>query len=292
MRVRVFKSFAKFFAARAIARRAVRRGELGVLRHDRPDSLFPSEVPSIGRLGMGDRVLAELDQDGFAFALDPSDVPVFNRREQKMPRLRHLIDVVLHDGVICLRKRFRRPPPRMESGSSMLWHSLLGLGFYQTVAASHRLRGLPCVAAVRKVDWPSRTVYMDYIRGDDLRHQVSQVSPDGKPVHDLDLFADPALSSLTDDERDQREIEIFSRTFGDRFGKDIRESILAINDRGVALMDVKLGNIIVGEKTGKVYWVDLERSELESFPDWDASLQEQRRHLDRWFNLGLASAAR
>ncbi len=286
MRVRGLESSAKFLTARRIARRALRLGELGALRNDGPDSLLLSEVPSIDRLGMGDRVLAEIDQDGFAFAVDPADIPVFNRRERKMPRLRHLIDVVLHDGVICVRKRFRRAPPGMGSMSALFWHSGLGLGFYQSVAASHQLRDLPCVAAVRKADERSRTIYLDYIRGEDLRHHVSQ---NGKPVHDLDLSLDPALAHLSEDERDQREIDLFSAALGGRFEKDIRESILAINGRGVALMDVKLGNIIVGEKTGKLYWVDLDSSQLNSFPDWDANLQEQRRQLDRWFNLGLTS---
>src|SRR4051812_28147256 len=47
------------------------------------DALPPAAVPSVGRSSSEDRVLAEIDQDGFTFAKDPLDAPFFNRRSRR-----------------------------------------------------------------------------------------------------------------------------------------------------------------------------------------------------------------
>src|SRR4051812_29619377 len=42
------------------------------------DALPPSAIPSVAAGCFDDRVLAEVDQDGFAFATSPTDVPFFD----------------------------------------------------------------------------------------------------------------------------------------------------------------------------------------------------------------------
>ena len=50
------------------------------------DCLPPGSIPSVAAGGRHDRVLAEIDQEGFAFAIDPVDEPFFNRRNSKLRR--------------------------------------------------------------------------------------------------------------------------------------------------------------------------------------------------------------
>ena len=58
-----------------------------------------------------------------------------------------------------------------------------------------------------------------------------------------------------------------------------------MNARGVAALDVKLGNILVGQTTGTLYWIDFERASLDAYPAWDARLAEQHATLEQWFDL-------
>ena len=81
-----------------------------------PDAVTPVEIPSVAELGPGDRVLAEIDQDGFAFAEHPADEPFFNRRTEKFPRLRYRLHVVLYRGRVCVRKQFVGVPEGVPLG--------------------------------------------------------------------------------------------------------------------------------------------------------------------------------
>jgi hypothetical protein len=74
-----------------------------------PDTITPSIVPSVSVRGTGDRVLAEMDQEGFLFASDSLDIPLFNRRTEKLRRHRSQVDVVLREGAVLLRKRHLTP---------------------------------------------------------------------------------------------------------------------------------------------------------------------------------------
>ena len=52
--------------------------------------------------------------------------------------------------------------------------------------------------------------------------------------------------------------------------------------------DVKLGNVLVGEKTGALYWVDFERAALEGTPRYRERLTEHHGLVNRWFGLSLS----
>src|SRR6184192_3207911 len=56
------------------------------------DALRPEAIPSIARGRREDRLLAEIDQDGFAFAEDPIDAPFFDRRADRRPPLGNASD--------------------------------------------------------------------------------------------------------------------------------------------------------------------------------------------------------
>ncbi|MGK3996407.1 hypothetical protein [Sorangium sp. So ce1024] len=244
-----------------------------------PDAVTPSEIPSVAELGPGDRVLAELDQDGFAFAVHPADVPFFNRRSQKMPRLRYRIHVVLRRGYVCVRKRFIGQPRNASLDAHLF--SLLGLFFYNEAAALLRLRDLPSIPRIRDVHLATRTLFIDYVRGKTLQQHVAER---GEKVLDIDLAP---LGQLFDPDRDRREIEAFAQGDGDAYRGRIEEIARAVNARGVAPLDVKLGNVIIGEKTGALYWIDFERAAIEGTPRYRERLAEHHGLMNRWFGLSL-----
>ncbi|XXY46698.1 hypothetical protein WME91_42525 [Sorangium sp. So ce269] len=244
-----------------------------------PDAVTPSEIPSVAELGPGDRVLAELDQDGFAFAIHPADIAFFNRRSEKMPRLRYRLHIVLHRGYVCVRKRFIGQPRNAPLDAHLF--ALLGLFFYNEAAALLRLRDLPSVPRIRGIQLTTRTLFLDYVRGRTLQHLVAER---GEKVLDIDLAP---LGQLFDPDRDRREIEAFAQGGGEAYRGRIEEIVRAMNARGVAPLDVKLGNVLVGEKTGALYWVDFERAALEGTPRYRERLTEHHGLVNRWFGLSL-----
>lgn len=257
-----------------------------------PDALPPSAIPSVARGSREDRILAEVDQDGFAFAKEPIDAPFFNRRTRRANRQQNLIDIALVDGQVCIRKRVRglrlgarlwgdRPVPALAWMHRGLWASL-GLYLYSEAAALLRLRDLPFVPRLRKIDFAERALYIDYIQGENLRNLAARA---GAAVHDADLKHDPDLSQLSAHDLERREVHLLERAEGGDFRREISEMAREINARGVAPLDVKLGNFIRGARTGRLYWLDFEISRLKSQPRWEADLATHRRLLEELFDL-------
>jgi len=256
------------------------------------DALPPAAIPSLSR-GLGeDRVLAEIDQDGFAFAKDPADVPFFNRRARRSHRQQNLLDIALVDGQICVRKRVRglrlgarlwggRPVPARDWMHRGLWASL-GLYLYTEAAALLRLRDLPFVPQLRRIDFAENALYVDCIQGESLRNQAARA---GAPVHDADVRSDPRLSQLSAQDLERREVQLLDASVGGDFRQEISEMAREITARGVAPLDVKLGNFIRGTRTGQLYWIDFEISRLDSQPRWEADLALHRRLLEELFDL-------
>ena len=131
-----------------------------------PDALPAQSIPSVAGGRYEDRVLAEIDQDGYAFAAERIDEPYFNRRAHRRPRQMNLIDIALVDGHVCVRKRFRgfrvgarrwgdRPVPPSEWAYRSLWVSL-GFFLYSEAAALLRMHDLPsspsCAASTSPSD--------------------------------------------------------------------------------------------------------------------------------------------
>lgn len=243
-----------------------------------PDAVTPPEIPSVAELGPGDRVLAEIDQDGFTFAAYPADEPFFNRRAQRFPRLRYRLHVVLYRGRVCVRKQFVGLPAESSLGAK-LW-SLSGLFFFTEAAALLRLRGTGFVPVLRGVSVVSRTLYMDYIRGQTLQHELAAR---GARLLDIDLAT---TNQLFDPERDRWESEAFAKD-GAEHRDRIAALVRAMNRRGVAPLDVKLGNVLIGGKSGALYWLDFERAALDTVPGYPRHLEEQHRLVQEHFGIRL-----
>ncbi len=276
------------------ARGEVRAAGAGAMREAPAvaDEVSPAEVPSVARQGAADRVLAEIDHDGFAFAVAPEDEAYFNRRAEKHPRQQHLLDVVLRGGRVCVRKRFRRPRrdavrfgdrpvPAREWAQRSLWVTLK-LPMYNEAAALLRMRELPFVPKLRGLDGGRNTLWMDYLRGQSLRHEAAAT---GAPVHDADLRGVGDVAGLGADDLDAREIGLLDRQGAGDYRAEIAAMARAVNACGVAPLDIKLGNFMRGEKTNRLYWIDFEISRLASQPRWQADLDRQREILRRLFQV-------
>jgi hypothetical protein len=256
------------------------------------DALPPLRLPSVAAGYLEDRVLAEIDQDGFAFAVHPLDEPFFNRREEQRPRQQNLLDVVLHDGRVCVRKRFRsfrrgaqlwgtQPVPLKLRMVRAVW-SGLHFFLYSEAAALLRLRDLPFVPKLRHVDFGDRALYVDFLDGESLRHQAART---GAAVHDKDLAGEQRLGHLTARELDRREVALLDEIETADYRAEIAAMVPQINHRGVAPLDIKLGNFVRGAATGQLYWLDFEVCRLDSQPRWDEDLVLQNEILDHLFHL-------
>lgn len=228
-----------------------------------PDALPCAIIPSCARGNLADRVLAEVDQDGFIFATDPVDRPLFDRRRAQIRRNRHTVQVVLVDRSVRIRKHFRRRV--QNAGARAGFWNLLSMDFYREAAALMRLRDLPGIPTVRRIDAVGRMIEMDFIWGENQRHRIAA---GGEPVHDLDIAADPALSRLSTAQRTRREIELFSRIVTPELRSRILALAVEISRRGVAPGDVHPANFVVGAHTGAFYWIDFELVHLEPSAGW------------------------
>lgn len=267
-------------ATRAEVRAAL---ALGLRLGDAPDpadALRLEDVPSTAAARAEDRVLAELDQDGFAFPVRPEDAAVFPGRARRLPRKGNLVDVVAEGGRVCVRKRFRAAPvaallrdraltePRAWA-LRRLWQ-LAGVQFHAELAALLRLRDVPFVPKVRRVDRRERTIWLDFLDAESLRHAAARA---GEPVHDADLPAAAARES--EDDLGRREARLLDAVHGEAWRAEVASMIRAINARGVVPRDLKLGNLLRGRTTRRLYWIDFENSKLASQPGFDAALAAQ-----------------
>ncbi|MFI5348841.1 MAG: hypothetical protein ACHQ2Z_04805 [Elusimicrobiota bacterium] len=253
-----------------------------------PDGMSLAEVPSIARLGAGDRVLAEIDQDGFFFAREEDDRAIFNRRDVFQPRNRYALQVVLYSGTVCVKKIFRHNRPLGLRGGI---HHFLGESFYGEAAALLRLRGVAGVPVLRGLDRSERALYMDFIRGETLRHRLGAT---GRAIFDNEVAGDPELSRLSESEIERYEIALLGKEgiVTGEIRKKVARLAREINRKGVALLDVKPGNVLVGEKTSAVYLVDFEQAQLSSFTGYQAKLEEQYRLFRDWFGIDLIQSER
>lgn len=132
------------------------------------DRLDPAQIPSVRGNpagGLQDRVLAEMDQDGFLFAVDPRDKPLFNRRQHFVPRKHHRIQIVLTGGKILLRKT-RIPAVKGVGGRLGEW---LKWDLYLEAASLLRLRRSEGFPRLHRIDRREALIEMDFIWGADVR---------------------------------------------------------------------------------------------------------------------------
>lgn len=200
------------------------------------DSLPLRSVPSIAQGEIRDRDLAEIDQDGFAFAIDHRDTQLFNVRAQIVPRRRRRLHIILRSGVVCVRKRFLRV---RRDGFLESVREYLRWDFYLEAAALLRLRGLPFVPTLVRIDRKEGVIEMVYIKGNNLRYLLAN---SGDEIND-DLVS--------------RDFHHLLKSDGPT-SMEIHNVLYGIMRRGVIPRDIHAGNFIRGELSGRLYIVDFD----------------------------------
>ena len=154
------------------------------------DALPPETIPSWPAASARTACWRKSTRTDFAFAKDPADAPFFNRRARRSTAA----EPARHRAAgrpVCIRKRVRglrlgarlwgdRPVPARDWVHRGLWASL-GLYLYTEAAALLRLRDLPFVSRLRRIDFAENALYVDCIQGENLRNQVALA---GAAVHD------------------------------------------------------------------------------------------------------------
>jgi hypothetical protein len=151
---------------------AVLRGRIASVNQCE-DALSVSLIPSVALGDCSDRVIAEIDQDGFTFAVDGRDRELFTTRATRTARRHHRIQIVLRGGAVHIRKSVIRKRSRKILGRLL---DFLQWEFYMETAALLRLRRLVCVPTIRRIDCRDGIIEMDYIWGQDLRQILANGS--------------------------------------------------------------------------------------------------------------------
>ena len=212
------------------------------------DTLAAALIPSVVLGDCRNRVLAEIDQDGFAFAVDQRDARFFNTKASMTPRRHHRIQIVLRGGAVYLRKsviRKRHPKILDRIYDFLRWE------FYIETAALLRLRELVCVPTIRRIDYRNGSIEMDYILGRDLR-QVLANGNDGIAYEEISR----SFSAL------------FAGGYQSGILTQITAIVSAVVRHGVIPRDVHPANFIQGQQSKKLYMVDFNLVHLRPVPGW------------------------
>jgi tRNA A-37 threonylcarbamoyl transferase component Bud32 len=212
------------------------------------DTLAPALVPSVVLGDCRNRVLAEIDQEGFAFAVDQRDTVFFNTKTSMNPRRHHRIQIVLTEGAVCLRKSIIR---KRHTKILDRIYDFLRWEFYIETAALLRLRELACVPTIRRIDYSNGSIEMDYIWGRDLR-QILANGKDGISCEEISrsfsaLFAGGCQSGIS---------------------TQITATISTVMRHGVIPRDIHAANFIQGQQSKKLYMIDFNLVHLRPVPGW------------------------
>jgi hypothetical protein len=198
-----------------------------------PDRLPPQEIPSVALGELQDRVLGEIDQEGFIFARDPRDAPFFNRRSQKIPRRHRPLLLVLRDRIVCVEKG---PQGNCKTGIRHRIQCALGWEFYLEAAALLRLQGLPFIPRLLGIDTRRRIIRLEFIWGETLYHAIAQ----GQVSYD----------------EIQHSFATMLRDSASATGAEILRMLNSMADRRVTQLDVNAANFIRGRFTQTLYTID------------------------------------
>ena len=206
------------------------------------DTLSSCLIPSVVQGDWADRVVAEIDQDGFLIAADERDAAFFGANQSRHPRRYNRLQIVLRGRRIYLRKSFItawRPNNKMAAILDPLRWS-----FYLEAAALLRLRGVSGVPPIRRIEARNGAFEMDYIWGRDLRQILSA----GRNIDDeeIDRSFDTLLAS-------DHEIS-----------RQVNAVLSGMVERGVTYRDVTPANTVIAECSQRVHIVDFQDALLRA----------------------------
>lgn len=247
------------------------------------DGLVVADIPlSMRESQEKNRPIGYFDQDGFCFSMDSLVPTRFSPPDVPLPRKRWSLDITTIGERVCVQKKFKNQS-NDRSLRTLVWDAL-GLHFYTESAARIRLSELPCVPRLVSIDHRARIVAYEFIRGRTLRHRLAEKCD----VLDRDFERNTSLTKMSPAERHDRENRLWRMHATVEDIRQLEQGLKSIIACGVVPIDLNLGNVIVGESTGKFYFIDFELAHLDSFPDFRRVRDATIRELGRSFGISLA----
>ena len=196
--------------------------------------------------------LGEIDQDGFLLSKVGaiSKVPSVSKK-RFLARKRFGLRVVAIDGCVCIEKYYK------GNKSS----------FVNEIEAHYHLGRAGCnIPVIMDADFDNLTLTFSYISGRVLREELAGR---GAVVRDRDIEENPELTQSGKRKRAMNRIPECRRVLRDVIDSQFIELIFAelskIHKARFIWNDIKYGNIIIEEQSGKPYLIDF---------DWALRFQE------------------
>jgi tRNA A-37 threonylcarbamoyl transferase component Bud32 len=192
-------------------------------------------------------VLGEIDQDGFLLSKvgRVSNIPNVSEK-QFLARKRFGLWLVAIDGYVCIEKHY--------NGNKS--------SFANEIEAHYHLGRAGCnIPVIMDVDFDNLTLTFSYISGLVLREELAKR---GAVVRDRDIEENRELTRSGRKKRVLNRISECRRLLSDVIDSKFIELIFAelnkIHQAHFIWNDIKYGNIIIEERTGKPYLIDFDWS--------------------------------
>lgn len=213
-------------------------------------------------------VIAEVDQDGFFLSyFGPiKDFPMVSS-EQFVERKKYRIRLVLMDGNLLVEKDFR--------GAKVFFINELRTLYTIGLAGCN-------VPSIIDVDFDNCVLYLSFISGGVLREELAKK---GAILRDRDAFNNSTYAKLNEKKKRLRRInegkQKMYEVVDSRFVEELFVELTKIHSARFIWNDIKYGNIIIEEKTGRPFLVDFEnaryypnlnKNAFSSFRDKDIEL--------------------
>jgi tRNA A-37 threonylcarbamoyl transferase component Bud32 len=189
--------------------------------------------------------LGKIDQDGFLLS-KVGAIPNIPRvsGKQFLPRKRFDLRMVAVNGYICIEKHYK------GNKSS----------FVNEIEAHYRLGLAGCsIPVIMDVDFDNLTLTFSYISGPVLREELAKR---GAVVRDRDIEENRQLTWLDKRKKALRRIAESRRVLYDvidaRFVEDLFAELCKVHEARFIWNDIKYGNIIIEEHSGKPYMIDFD----------------------------------
>ena len=189
--------------------------------------------------------LGEIDQDGFLLSKVGaiSNVPSVSKK-QFLTRKRFGLRVVAVDGYVCVEKHYK------GNKSS----------FVNEIEAHYHLGRAGCnIPVIMDVDFDNLTLTFSYIPGPVLREELAKR---GAVVRDRDIEDNPGLTRSGKRKRAMDRIpegrRVLNEVIDSKFIELIFAELSKIHKARFIWNDIKYGNIIIEEQSGKPFLIDFD----------------------------------
>ena len=235
--------------------------------------LDPLQIGLINRRQQQSRqvVLADVDQDGFFLSyVGPIPRLPTVAVEQYWPRRRYRLSLVVQDGQLGVRKEF--------NGDR--------LAFLNELRVMHVLHHARCnVPSIMDIDFESLALTCSFILGTVLREALAS---QGALLRDRDVANNPQFLGLSAEEKWHKRVKegrrVLDRVVSRRFLELLHDQLTKVHKARVFLNDVKYGNIVIEQRSGRPYLIDFDASRY--LPRLSSSCFAVLRDVDaRSFNL-------